>query len=169
MLFLVCRKLISQQLANGTEVLKWLREILICRNKFLLKNKVRSCSKIPLTTQTQLCVHLSLPACGFNACVCVFLPHRSRSVPRWVVGSPSAGRRRPSWRFVFTCSCGVQTPRRCSWPCRVFDTFVRRRTSEALLTKCLSRTFCQTTPPSVNSPLLATWWEQVSTFWSFSS
>lgn len=39
-LFLICRKLIGQQLVNGTEVLKWLREILICRNKFLLKNKV---------------------------------------------------------------------------------------------------------------------------------
>lgn len=28
-------------MVNGTDVLKWLREILICRNKFLLKNKVR--------------------------------------------------------------------------------------------------------------------------------
>lgn len=41
-LFLICRKLTSQQMVNGTEVLKWLREILICRNKFLLKNKVDS-------------------------------------------------------------------------------------------------------------------------------
>lgn len=39
-LFLICCKLTSQQMVNGTEVLKWLREILICRNKFLLKNKV---------------------------------------------------------------------------------------------------------------------------------
>ena len=42
-LFLICRKLIGQQMVNGTEVLKWLREILICRNKFLLKNKVGFC------------------------------------------------------------------------------------------------------------------------------
>ncbi|XP_008274602.1 neurofibromin isoform X2 [Stegastes partitus] len=42
-LFIICRKLIGQQMVNGTEVLKWLREILICRNKFLLKNKVQSC------------------------------------------------------------------------------------------------------------------------------
>lgn len=28
-------------MVNGTDVLKWLREILICRNKFLLKNKVQ--------------------------------------------------------------------------------------------------------------------------------
>uniref|UniRef100_H3BYU9 Neurofibromin n=1 Tax=Tetraodon nigroviridis TaxID=99883 RepID=H3BYU9_TETNG len=41
-LFLICRRLTSQQMVNGTDVLKWLREILICRNKFLLKNKVRS-------------------------------------------------------------------------------------------------------------------------------
>uniref|UniRef100_A0A3P9ATN2 Neurofibromin 1 n=1 Tax=Maylandia zebra TaxID=106582 RepID=A0A3P9ATN2_9CICH len=40
-LFLICRKLIGQLIVNGTEVLKWLREILICRNKFLLKNKVQ--------------------------------------------------------------------------------------------------------------------------------
>ena len=39
-LFLICRKLIGHQIVNGTEVLKWLREILICRNKFLMKNKV---------------------------------------------------------------------------------------------------------------------------------
>lgn len=41
-LFLICKKLIGHQMVNSTEVLKWLREILICRNKFLLKNKVRS-------------------------------------------------------------------------------------------------------------------------------
>lgn len=46
-LFLICRKLTSQQLVNGTEVLKWLREILICRNKFLLKNKVDSAPYLP--------------------------------------------------------------------------------------------------------------------------
>lgn len=40
-LFLICRRLTSQQMVNGTDVLKWLREILICRNKFLLKNKVQ--------------------------------------------------------------------------------------------------------------------------------
>uniref|UniRef100_A0A674CQW5 Neurofibromin 1 n=1 Tax=Salmo trutta TaxID=8032 RepID=A0A674CQW5_SALTR len=40
-LFLICKKLIGHQMVNSTEVLKWLREILICRNKFLLKNKVR--------------------------------------------------------------------------------------------------------------------------------
>uniref|UniRef100_A0A668AWM9 Neurofibromin 1 n=1 Tax=Myripristis murdjan TaxID=586833 RepID=A0A668AWM9_9TELE len=42
-LFLICRKLIGHQMVNGTEVLKWLREILICRNKFLLKNKQSLC------------------------------------------------------------------------------------------------------------------------------
>uniref|UniRef100_A0A672MNZ6 Neurofibromin 1 n=2 Tax=Sinocyclocheilus grahami TaxID=75366 RepID=A0A672MNZ6_SINGR len=38
-LFLNCKKLIGHQMINSTEILKWLREILICRNKFLLKNK----------------------------------------------------------------------------------------------------------------------------------
>ena len=44
MLFYICKKLTSHQMLSSTEILKWLREILICRNKFLLKNKV---SKIP--------------------------------------------------------------------------------------------------------------------------
>uniref|UniRef100_A0A9J8CNN8 Neurofibromin n=1 Tax=Cyprinus carpio carpio TaxID=630221 RepID=A0A9J8CNN8_CYPCA len=38
-LFLICMKLIGHQMINSTEILKWLREILICRNRFLLKNK----------------------------------------------------------------------------------------------------------------------------------
>lgn len=40
MLFYICKKLTSHQMLSSTEILKWLREILICRNKFLLKNKV---------------------------------------------------------------------------------------------------------------------------------
>ncbi|CAJ1065914.1 neurofibromin isoform X2 [Xyrichtys novacula] len=61
-LFLICRKLISQQMVNGTEVLKWLREILICRNKFLLKNK--ECATmgagIPICRQAQAKLEVSL-------------------------------------------------------------------------------------------------------------
>ncbi|XP_027855489.1 neurofibromin [Xiphophorus couchianus] len=65
-LFLICRKLISQQMVNRTEVLKWLREILICRNKFLLKNK--ECATmgggIPICRQAQtkleVCLYLFL-------------------------------------------------------------------------------------------------------------
>eukprot|EP00064_Thunnus_orientalis_P004302 superscaffoldBa00000388_g4313 len=65
-LFLICRKLIGQQMVNGTEVLKWLREILICRNKFLLKNK--ECATmgggIPVCRQAQtkleVCLYMFL-------------------------------------------------------------------------------------------------------------
>ncbi|XP_061460989.1 neurofibromin isoform X3 [Rhineura floridana] len=39
MLFCICKRLTSNQILSSTEILKWLREILICRNKFLLKNK----------------------------------------------------------------------------------------------------------------------------------
>ncbi|XP_074869411.1 neurofibromin isoform X9 [Carettochelys insculpta] len=42
MLFYICKKLTGHQMLSSTEILKWLREILICRNKFLLKNK-RTC------------------------------------------------------------------------------------------------------------------------------
>ncbi|XP_062328216.1 neurofibromin isoform X4 [Osmerus eperlanus] len=62
----ICDKLISHQLVNSTEVLKWLREILICRNKFLLKNKEcathGSCIPICRRAQTKLevCLYLFL-------------------------------------------------------------------------------------------------------------
>ncbi|XP_029025964.1 neurofibromin isoform X3 [Betta splendens] len=64
-LFLICRKLISQQMVNGTEVLKWLREILICRNKFLLKNKCATMGGgIPICRQAQtkleVCLYMFL-------------------------------------------------------------------------------------------------------------
>ncbi|XP_019943811.1 neurofibromin isoform X1 [Paralichthys olivaceus] len=61
-LFLICRKLIGQQV-NGTEVLKWLREILICRNKFLLKNKQECAtmgSGIPICRQAQTKLEVTL-------------------------------------------------------------------------------------------------------------
>ncbi|XP_046892611.1 neurofibromin isoform X2 [Hypomesus transpacificus] len=62
----ICDKLISHQLVNSTEVLKWLREILIRRNKFLLKNKEcathGSCIPICRRAQTKLevCLYLFL-------------------------------------------------------------------------------------------------------------
>uniref|UniRef100_A0A668AMM4 Neurofibromin 1 n=1 Tax=Myripristis murdjan TaxID=586833 RepID=A0A668AMM4_9TELE len=66
-LFLICRKLIGHQMVNGTEVLKWLREILICRNKFLLKNKVKTSAEcatlgsgIPICRQAQTKLEVSL-------------------------------------------------------------------------------------------------------------
>ncbi|XP_072312524.1 neurofibromin isoform X2 [Eucyclogobius newberryi] len=65
-LSMICRKLIGQQIVNGTEVLKWLREILICRNKFLLKNKecatVGSAISVCRQAQTQLevCLYMFL-------------------------------------------------------------------------------------------------------------
>ncbi|KAM6970361.1 neurofibromin-like [Aplochiton taeniatus] len=51
----ICFKLIGHQMANSTEVLKWLREILICRNNFLLRNKECAIlgSGIPFCRQAQ--------------------------------------------------------------------------------------------------------------------
>ncbi|TRY54116.1 hypothetical protein DNTS_031164 [Danionella cerebrum] len=48
-LFLICKKLIGHQMINSTEILKWLREILICRNKFLLKKKAQ--------TKLEVCIY----------------------------------------------------------------------------------------------------------------
>ncbi|XP_013917948.1 PREDICTED: neurofibromin-like [Thamnophis sirtalis] len=47
MLFCICKRLTSNQIVSSTEILKWLREILICRNKFLLKNKQSDRSSCP--------------------------------------------------------------------------------------------------------------------------
>uniref|UniRef100_A0AAY5LD07 Neurofibromin n=1 Tax=Esox lucius TaxID=8010 RepID=A0AAY5LD07_ESOLU len=61
-LFLICKKLIGHQMMNSTEVLKWLREVLICRNKFLLKNKecATQGSGIPICRQAQTKLEVSL-------------------------------------------------------------------------------------------------------------
>ncbi|XP_068124582.1 neurofibromin isoform X3 [Hyperolius riggenbachi] len=66
MIFYICKKLIGHQMLNSTEVLKWLREILICRNKFLLKNKecAAAGSAIPICRQAQakleVCLYMFL-------------------------------------------------------------------------------------------------------------
>lgn len=39
MLFSISQKLIQHQIVNYTEILKWLRDILVCRNAFLLRHK----------------------------------------------------------------------------------------------------------------------------------
>ncbi|XP_072557475.1 neurofibromin isoform X1 [Paramormyrops kingsleyae] len=61
-LYLICKKLIGHQMINSTEILKWLREILICRNKFLLKNKECATlgSGIPICRQAQTKLEVSL-------------------------------------------------------------------------------------------------------------
>ncbi|KAK1157570.1 neurofibromin isoform X3 [Acipenser oxyrinchus oxyrinchus] len=63
-LFFICKKLIGHQMLNSTEILKWLREILICRNAFLLKNKESATlgSGIPICRQAQTKLEVSLYA-----------------------------------------------------------------------------------------------------------
>ncbi|XP_041097259.1 neurofibromin isoform X2 [Polyodon spathula] len=63
-LFFICKKLIGHQMLNSTEILKWLREILICRNMFLLKNKESATlgSGIPICRQAQTKLEVSLYA-----------------------------------------------------------------------------------------------------------
>ncbi|XP_077338541.1 neurofibromin isoform X3 [Lithobates pipiens] len=66
MIFYICKKLTGHQMLNSTEVLKWLREILICRNKFLLKNKECAAvgSAIPICrqahTKLEVCLYMFL-------------------------------------------------------------------------------------------------------------
>ncbi|KAM9455574.1 neurofibromin-like isoform 2-T2 [Clarias gariepinus] len=60
-LYSICSNLIGHQQINSTEILKWLREILICRNKFLLQNKERAAtgSSVPMCRQA----HAKLEVC----------------------------------------------------------------------------------------------------------
>uniref|UniRef100_A0A6I8R1J3 Neurofibromin n=1 Tax=Xenopus tropicalis TaxID=8364 RepID=A0A6I8R1J3_XENTR len=66
MLYSICTKLTGHQLLNSTEILKWLREILICRNKFLLKYKLSpfesaaAGSGIPICRQAQTKLEVAL-------------------------------------------------------------------------------------------------------------
>ncbi|XP_043387402.1 neurofibromin isoform X4 [Chelonia mydas] len=62
MLFYICKKLTGHQMLSSTEILKWLREILICRNKFLLKNKesTAGCSGTPICRQAQTKLEVAL-------------------------------------------------------------------------------------------------------------
>ncbi|KAG8451956.1 hypothetical protein GDO86_003952 [Hymenochirus boettgeri] len=62
MIYSICTKLTGHQLLNSTEILKWLREILICRNKFLLKNKeiAAAGSGIPICRQAQTKLEVAL-------------------------------------------------------------------------------------------------------------
>lgn len=39
MLFSISQKLIQHQIVNYTDILRWLREVLTCRNSFLLRNR----------------------------------------------------------------------------------------------------------------------------------
>uniref|UniRef100_A0A4W4FPH0 Neurofibromin n=1 Tax=Electrophorus electricus TaxID=8005 RepID=A0A4W4FPH0_ELEEL len=62
-LFLICKELIGHKVINSTEILKWLREILICRNKFLLKNK-QAYEECAVTCRGNASVALSLQECA---------------------------------------------------------------------------------------------------------
>ncbi len=61
-LFSISQKLIQHQIYNYTEILKWLREILICRNHFLQKHKdyayvgsnIRICRQAHIKLEVQL-------------------------------------------------------------------------------------------------------------------
>ena len=62
-LFSISQKLIQHQIYNYTEILKWLREILICRNNFLQKHKdyayvgsnIRICRQAHIKLEVYLC------------------------------------------------------------------------------------------------------------------
>ena len=62
-LFSISQKLIQHQIYNYPEILKWLREILICRNNFLQKHKdyayvgsnIRICRQAHIKLEVCLC------------------------------------------------------------------------------------------------------------------
>lgn len=55
-LFSISQKLIQHQILNYTDILKWLREILVCRNEFLSRHKeyANVGSHIPICKQANI-------------------------------------------------------------------------------------------------------------------
>lgn len=62
-IFSISQKLIQHQIANYTDVLKWLREILLCRNTFLQRHK----DYANVGTQIEICknAHIKLEVVFF--------------------------------------------------------------------------------------------------------
>ncbi|XP_021368387.1 neurofibromin-like isoform X2 [Mizuhopecten yessoensis] len=60
-LFSISQKLIQRQLINYTEILKWLREILVCRNSFLQKNSANA----SVGNNKTICIHIKLEVVFF--------------------------------------------------------------------------------------------------------
>lgn len=61
-LFSISQKLIQHQIMNYTDILKWLREIMVCRNAFLLRHKdyANMGSKIPICKQAHIKLEVRL-------------------------------------------------------------------------------------------------------------
>jgi len=64
MLFSISQKLIQHQILNYTEILKWLREILICHIQFLQKHRdyANVGSNIPICRQAHIKLEVTLSA-----------------------------------------------------------------------------------------------------------
>ncbi|XP_011426816.1 neurofibromin isoform X4 [Magallana gigas] len=60
-LFSISQKLIQRQLVNYTEILKWLRDILVCRNTFLQKHSANA----NLGNNKTICIHIKLEVVFF--------------------------------------------------------------------------------------------------------
>ena len=73
MLFSVSQKLVSYQILNGTEVLKWLSEVLALRNCFLNKYKDHATvdCNIPRTREAQDKLEVGFIAPVFNTASCI--------------------------------------------------------------------------------------------------
>jgi len=90
MLFSISQKLIQHQILNYTEILKWLREILICHIQFLQKHRdyANVGSNIPICRQAHIKLEVTLTAyilmsqsCQ-RACCCMMLLLQSAFL-RW--------------------------------------------------------------------------------------
>ena len=85
-LFSISQKLIQHQIINYTEILKWLQEILVCRNSFLQKHSSNANigSNIPVCKQA----HIKLEVCIHNTIIYQLLDHwwNVSLYPAWMAG-----------------------------------------------------------------------------------
>ena len=70
-LFSISQKLIQHQIINYTEILKWLQEILVCRNSFLQKHSSNANvgSNIPVCKQAHIKLEVRYLNCIFYASI----------------------------------------------------------------------------------------------------
>lgn len=94
-LFSISQKLIQHQIVNYTEILKWLREILVCRNTFLLPHKeyANVGSNVAICKQAHIKLEVNFREnVGRNHYVCLILIS--------VIAI---------FRWYSSCTCGVLT------------------------------------------------------------
>lgn len=141
-LFSISQKLIQRQLVNYTEILKWLRDILVCRNTFLQKHSANA----NLGNNKTICIHIKLEVSLYSwnhtsktflfckVLVLIMSKFVNLILRNYVL----------DFRLYFLCTCGALTLTRYWLACPAFTCCVRRQTLGVGQTRWRWPRFCPT-------------------------